>query len=771
MKQMVAMMIALLLALAVPPALAEQGQADEVYTDVAILSTTDMHGKCWDTNLLTLSTENNNMLRVSTAVNRIRSEFGPENVVLIDNGDLFQGTPVSQVQLFRYFTGDSDLPPAMALCLAEIGYDAFVLGNHEFNYEWMGMSAVYDWLEESGVPVLAANVYYDGSDDVHGAGENALTPYVVKTIAVNGHDHKIGILGMENTDITRWDLPANYPGLQFVSPGNDKCLISTEARKYLDLMKAEGCEFIIASYHSGLGSADKAVTFGENSENQGARLIRETDDIALLILGHDHSAAYSNTYETNAAGEPVLVVNGGGQELTKCVFRFSEDASGALIWTIVSTENLKLGDFEVDEALRVELQPYADMAEAEVNLPAGKAAGDWDLSDDYYTEQTDTIDLISAAQMAGTTRRIEEKYGQAGPEAFGRTGMEHLDVDMSMTSVPVASGYVVRPGDISVRDVYKLYRFDNNLLVLPMKGAQIKVVMEENASDHMTVRYHDGEAFVYTKGDQFTNIVFGGVNFTYDMSMPAGERVEITGFHNGRNFNEDEVYLVVVNNYLLGNEHCGMRDYSADDAIWSQLADAEGEAIQDIITEYIRQRTSENGAVTPEDFAWHWQIVYSADASELPAFEGTVGATLAALPEDGKRYVIYSEAEGRLLTARPTNGGLDAAACSASGAVLPAPLPEEAEVFTAHAMADGSYQFSCAGDLYLVSGAKGGLMIQPMPQDESLSRWRLEPAYGGWYFVNAGATGQMAIQYYSGRFTMYQLGKSGNYVFNVYGVQ
>ena len=756
---------------AVPSALAEQGQADGAYTDVAILSTTDMHGKCWDTNLLTLSTVKNNMLRVSTAVNRIRAEFGPENVLLIDNGDLFQGTPVSQVQLFRYFAGSSDLPPAMALCLSRIGYDAFVLGNHEFNYEWRGMNAVYDWLEDSGVPVLAANVYYDGSDGVHIAGENAFTPYVIKTITVNGHDHRIGILGIENTDITRWDLPINYPGLQFIFPGNDKWLISAEVRKYLDRMKAEGCEFIIASCHSGLGSADGAVTFGVNSQHQGLRLIRETDNIALLILGHDHTAAYSNTCEVNAAGESVLVVNGGGQELTKSVFRFSENASGALVWTIVGTENLTLADFETDEVLRSELQPYADIAEAEVTLPAGKAAGDWDLNDNYFTEQTDTVDLISAAQMAGTTRRIKEKYGSAVPEAFGRTGLEHMDVDMSMTAVAAAGGYVVQPGDISVRDVYSLYRFSNNLLVLAMTGAQIRAVMEENASDHLTARFHDGEAFVYARGDQYTNIVFGGVNFNYDMTKPAGERVVITGFHNGRDFDEDGVYLVAVNNYVLGNECCGLRNYSADDAIWSQLTDAEGEAIQDIITEYIRQRTSEHGAVTPADFDWHWQIVCRTETGELPAFKGTVGAKLAALPENGNRYVIYNEAQGCMLTARPTDGGLDAAAFPAAGAVLPAPLPEDAVVFTAHAMADGSYQFTDAGGLYLVSGAKGSLMIQPMPQDESLSRWRLEPACGGWYLVNAGAAGQSAIQYYSGRFTMYHLAKSGSYIFNVYEVQ
>ena len=289
---------------AMPSVLAEQGQADGAYTDVAILSTTDMHGKCWDTNLLTLSAVKNNMLRVSTAVNRIRTEFGPENVLLIDNGDLFQGTPVSQVQLFRYFAGSSDLPPAMALCLSRIGYDAFVLGNHEFNYEWRGMNAVYDWLEDSGVPVLAANVYYDGSDGVHIAGENAFTPYVIKTITVNGHDHRIGILGIENTDITRWDLPINYPGLQFIFPGNDKWLISADVRKYLDRMKAEGCEFIIASCHSGLGSADGAVTFGVNSQHQGLRLIRETDNsVSEADSGSEFNAHNLNEHLKRATKE------------------------------------------------------------------------------------------------------------------------------------------------------------------------------------------------------------------------------------------------------------------------------------------------------------------------------------------------------------------------------------------------------------------------------------------------------------------------------------
>ena len=155
------------------------------YTDIVILSTTDLHGKCWDTNVLTGSTEKNNLLRISTAVNEIREKYGKEQVILIDNGDLYQGTQVSEYQLMQRHLDQSDAPLAMALCLKEIGYTASVLGNHEFNYPWEVMEENYSSLEESGVH----------------AGDSAFTPYIIRQIMVNGHAHKIGILGLENCDI------------------------------------------------------------------------------------------------------------------------------------------------------------------------------------------------------------------------------------------------------------------------------------------------------------------------------------------------------------------------------------------------------------------------------------------------------------------------------------------------------------------------------------------------------------------------------------------
>lgn len=577
---------------------------------------------------------------------------------------------------------------------------------------------------------------------------------------------------MENSDITRWDLPVNYPGLMFAHPGNDSISMSYEAQLYIPRMQEEGCEFIIVSYHGGLGDTDMDLVFGLNSEDQGKRMIEECEGIDLLIIGHDHSTGYSNTFETDRSGKEVLVVNGGGQELTRSVFRFAEDEDGALVWELAETENLVIDDFDTDKALEEKIRPYAELAEDVVEQPVGTAEGDWDKNSNFFTSQTDSIDLVSAAMMEIGTKRLQKKYGEPGAAALkDAAGLDHLDVDMSMTSVTASGNYTICPGDISFKDIYRLYRYDNVILVLPMYGREILAVMEENAANRLAVREIWDEAYFYTHDDQFTNIVFGGLNFLYDMSKPAGERVQAEGFSNGRAFDEDGLFLVVVNNYILGNERCGLREYGEEDAIWSQLEEADGETIQDLIAEYISDQCAENGAVTPDIFTWNWSVGYSADPAALPPYEGEKAASLVRRPEDSHTYVIYHEAQGCTFTQRETNGGLGAVEAAAYGEILPAPLPGEALTFTVHEDDAGRLMLTDPQGRYLTAGSSGGLMLTDSASEGDLSVWNLVEAYGGWYVVNAGARGNQALEFYSGRFTTYELGRSGIYTFNFYEVQ
>ena len=759
--------LALLLAVCLAMALCGAAAAEETgaYTDVVVLTTTDMHGKCWETNILTGGAEKNNLLRVSTAVKQFREQYGAGNVLLIDNGDLYQGTQVSEYQLIQKYMDLSGDPPVMALCLREIGYTAAVLGNHEFNYPWEVMSETYRYLEDGGVPVLAANVCYDGTTEGTAAGENAFTPYIIRTVTVNGHEHKIGILGLENCDITRWDLPYNYPGLRFTHPGNDSFSMVQEAELFLPEMKAQGCEFIIVSYHGGLGDSDTQLVFGANSESQGMRLIKQSTDIDLLVNGHDHSTGYSNIAYTNAAGRKITVVNGGGQELTHTVFRFTENADGSLAWEQTETGNLDISRYEADEALQEKVRPYAEMAEAYVDQPVANAAGGWDENRNFNTEQTDSIDLVSKACLEMTTLRLRELAEEEGAEAvMKRAGTDHLDTDMSVSTAVVSGRYVVRDGPVSIRDIYRLYRYTNTVLVIPMTGAQIREMMEENAAGRLAARVHGGEAFIYAVGDTNTHLLFGGINFTYDLAKPAGERVLIEGFANGRAFSDTGVYLVAVNNYLLGNERCGLRGFTAEDAVWGSPEGSGSETAQSLIAGYMTLK----GEVTPEEFNWHWGINYSGSLEDVPLPEGGAGAVLAALPEDGQGYIIYHEAEQRAMTAWMTGGGLDAVKWEAQGSALAGPKPEEAEVFTVHAEEGGLYRFTDSRGRWLVASTGGGLTLTDSPAGEDLARWTLEPGYGGWYIVNAGARGKQALELYSGKFTTYGLSESGLYVFNFY---
>ena len=739
--------------------------ATRSYTDIAILSTTDMHGKCWETNILTDSDQPHNMLRVSTAVTQTRDEYGSNNVILIDNGDLFQGTPVSQTQLYQYGSGESKDIPVMALCLKEIGYDVFSLGNHEFNYQWDTMDRVYQWLDSNGVDVISGNICYDGSDKSHNAGDTVFEPYTVKTVKVSGNDHKIGILGLDNCDITRWDLPTNYPGMTFVHPDNKDYSMAKEAGQYISQMKNEGCEFIIVSYHGGLGDSSSPLSFGDNTQNQGWRIIEENEDIGLLIAGHDHSNDYSNTFVKDAAGNDVLVVNGGGQEVTKSVFRFTEDNSGKLQYELVSSDNLILDDYRVDDSLKNKVAPYAETAEKEVSKPIGKASGNWDGSTGFMTGCTDTINLICAAEIEVLTARLNSKYKKP---ADARADLDHLDVDLVITTDVVAKGYTVEPGDITYKDLYKMYKYSNTLFVIPMSGKEIKAIMEENATERLSAEIDDGKTTFRTVGDIYTNLIFGGLNFEYDLAKRDGSRVSVGKFSNGRYFKDDGIYLVAVNNYILGNENCGLRNFSVEDAVWSQLEDTNGETIHDVLAEYISSVTSASGSVTPNLFTWHWSITYSGSTTAPDT--RNVLAIYEKDPQDGKKYILYHESSGNTLTSDITGIGLSGTSIPYSGDYLTGSLPAGALEFTL--FYDENFNFTLRDQYgnFLVSSKSGGIYLTNQPVEDRYQFWRMEKAEGGWNLRNIGGEGNQYLMYTYGGFYTSTYSNTSAYIFNFYEV-
>lgn len=613
-------------------ALAAEGDAAAVSTDFAVLSTTDMHGRCWDSNILTDASATNTLLTASTAISAVREELGKENVILVDNGDIFQGTPVSSYSITSAtddFTGETP----MALCLKYLDYDALSLGNHEFNYKWGTMAKVYDYLrsdadvdgdgEADPVNVISSNLVYDGTDGVHAADENVFTPYITKDIKVGEQTLKVGILGLENTDCPRWDISDNYPGMRFAHMANEDFNLAKEVDLYVPQMRAEGCEFIIVVYHSGLGTDTGELKFGYNTENQAKRILANCDsEIDMMVLGHDHSNSYSNTKYEDKHGRQVLAVNGGGNDLTKTVFTATLGEDGSIDVAIKNTSNVSLSKQATDTTLKSYITDYAAQATEYVNTACGTLAdAGWDTKTAFYLEQTDTMDLINRAQISIGEKYLADKYNSAeGLETVkalkGYTNTSDVtDVDISASSVVVSNNYTARAGSVSIKDIYKFYKYDNNLYILPMTGQQIKDALEFVAENRYAVTVKGTNVSYKTINDYFTCPIFYGLDFYYDMSKPAGSRVIIDKFTNGKAFDLTRTYNLAINNYHLSNGP--FADYKPADTIWSQTDDLGGGNIQDLIGEFIG--AAGEAGVVPERS--NWRLDYTAEIVEEPVEE------------------------------------------------------------------------------------------------------------------------------------------------------
>src|SRR5438034_4331859 len=229
---------------------------------ISILHTTDIHGHILPTSDYDGNPDRGGLARCVTQIRRWRRQN--RNSILVDVGDVYQGTEVSlrnkgelMIDLFNH-----------------LKYDAWVIGNHEFDW---GMQPFTNALQKSAMPVLGANTILDGkpaglsSDSQHPFAK--VQPFVVKEIA----GIKIAIIGITTPGMSFW-LPREFTvGIDFQHPVEP-------VRRAIAKATSEGADAIVVTGHMGL----KPRTGGDDFANTVMALTSEFPDVAAFIAGHTH---------------------------------------------------------------------------------------------------------------------------------------------------------------------------------------------------------------------------------------------------------------------------------------------------------------------------------------------------------------------------------------------------------------------------------------------------------------------------------------------------
>ena len=217
------------------------------------------------------------MSRVATLVEKIRKE--ESNVLLLDAGDIFQGTPY-----FNIFGGEVELK-----LMSQMKYDASTIGNHDFDNGIEGFNKV---LHNANFPFLCAN--YDFNDTIL---KSKTKPYHI----IEKQGIKIGIfgIGIELDGLVDSRLCGN-------TKYNDPI---TAANKYAKLLKEEHeCNMVICLSH--LGHEYESEILSDKT------LAKSTENIDLIIGGHTHTFLEKAVTFSNKIGQPILINQAGWAALS-----------------------------------------------------------------------------------------------------------------------------------------------------------------------------------------------------------------------------------------------------------------------------------------------------------------------------------------------------------------------------------------------------------------------------------------------------------------------
>lgn len=205
--------------------------------------------------------------RRAEIIDEIRSKY--KNVLLLDSGDIFQGTPY-----FNFYGGELEFK-----LMSKMGYDFATLGNHDFDG---GINGFVKQLPHASFKFLCANYNFTGTEL-----EGLIDAYAI----TKRGKFKIGVfgIGIELNGLVPDHL---CKGVEYLDP-------ITKANETAQILKDEGCNLIICLSHLGYEYKSNKVS--------DRILAQSSSNIDLILGGHTHTFLSSPQPVKNKLGEDIFI--------------------------------------------------------------------------------------------------------------------------------------------------------------------------------------------------------------------------------------------------------------------------------------------------------------------------------------------------------------------------------------------------------------------------------------------------------------------------------
>lgn len=468
--------------------------------NINVLYTTDVHGAIFPYSFTEEKNVNNSLSQVYGYIKAVRDTS--DNVIVLDNGDCLQGTPVNY--FYNYI--NTKATNIIAQIYNYIGIDAVSVGNHDIEpghevYDKVRSELNMPWLAANAVDKKTGNPYFE--------------PY--KIIERSGK--RIAVIGLITPYISHWLPEYKWEGIIFED-------MVESARKWMSIVQEkEHPDAVIGLFHAGSDynyGGQTADTYC--NENASVLVAERVEGFNAILIGHDHKVL--NKVVKSPNGRDVVVLDAGTAARNVGLLNIAFGTDGKVK---CEAKLIAMANMPQSEEFNKKFEPH------------------------FYAVKAYTQRVI--ASVNNEIHAPEALFGNATiVDVAHKAMLNYSKADVSV-SAPLLLTATLPVGNLTIGKMFSIYKFENTLNVIKLTGEELKRYLEYSYDIWLSDNPIENGHLLKVNGrgrlqNQFYNFdSAAGIVYTVNPFMPKGERVSIISMADGAKFDVQKTYTVAVNSY------------------------------------------------------------------------------------------------------------------------------------------------------------------------------------------------------------------------------